>query len=700
MQTQTSSSSHSTSPLMAQLATNVPILLNAAFIISLLLAPIMVLPAGDNFLIESKVLLILGLGLGTGLAWIITTLARKSLQLTISPFILPALLFIVSALVSSFMSPSLPAMQLLGWGGTYIAYATIILLGSSIIPEKSKTGLPMAMALGGALIGLSAVAELVNLGPSRFFNQFLGTQFPASPLFSLSGSPLIGLEVLILALVAVVVYLVTQVKGRNVLLSVAILPIGAGIVSYAYTLYNAAKTSVLFVPYSTSWMIAIDAFKTMRTAFIGAGPESYTQVYLQLKPAFVNVSNYWDLQFGQGSNMPLSLIPTMGMLGLAAWVLLAIIAIRSFTKSSQEAKPAAAVLLASLVLQLFFPPSQLVLLIQAMAVVYWIVAEKNRLKDVQLHAFTVQVIKSNSEVQRVPQHTHIMVYLMTLVSALILGVSGYWVGRLVIGDYYSFRANLSMIKNDLLSVYNRQQKMVVFMPYLPAYRRSYSNTNMSVALALSNSKEASDKDKEQVGPLVQQAIREAKLATTIEPQNSVNWVNLARVYSNLIGSIEGAENWSVAAYNQGLQFSPNDPILSLELGGVLFRIKQYQEAARAFEKAVALKPDWSNAYYSLANAYRQTKEPEKAVTAYQDTITILKSKNTNGENDQTIAGVQTELDEVSKEVKQASGSAKTTGTTKADKPAAAKTGATVQSPDKVAPAASPTVAASPSPATP
>jgi tetratricopeptide (TPR) repeat protein len=258
---------------------------------------------------------------------------------------------------------------------------------------------------------------------------------------------------------------------------------------------------------------------------------------------------------------------------------------------------------------------------------FWTVAEKNKLKDVQLHAFTVHVIKSDTEVKKVPQHSNLMIYIISLVNAILILFTGFWLARYAIAEYFNFAASLNAIQNNPVQAYNDQQRMIQFNPYIAGYHRTYSNTNMAIAIALSNSTTATDQDKQQIAPLVQQAIREARVATAIEPENSIDWVNLARIYNNLIGVAEGAETWSVLAYNQAQTTAPNDPILTLEVGGVLFRIGQYGEAAKAFEKTVQLKPDWANGHYSLANAYRMNKETAKAVASYQTTMTILQNNS-------------------------------------------------------------------------
>ncbi len=614
------------------------------------LLPLIILPLGDNFLIDSKTAFIFGVTFVIGLLWTLITLARRSLQVTLSPFILPLALIGISTIVSIiFNQTTLPLAQLYGFGGVYLAFVLISLIAPSLIEEKHGKLFTYALVLSSILLSLTAGAELLGAGPSRFFNTVLKTQFPSSPIFSLASSPLIAAEVLVMTLVASVVHIFIYKKKANPLfiLGAVISVLGLGVNIFA--LIQAAKTSPLLLPYSATSSIALDVMKSGKAAVIGVGPDNFLQTYLQLKPAWLNVTPFWNLQFSQGSNLPLSILVTLGLFGFAAWILLVIKVIQTALKSSAEGKVIASAVLAGLVVQLFLPINAVVLIIQALALVFWTAAEKGRLKDVQLHAFTVQVTKAGADVQRVPKHSNVMVYLMTSVSAILLVLSlWFWIGPSYLGQYFMFRATVATLNNNAIDTYNFQQKAIQYNPYEASYRRAYSNTNMAIALALSQSKDATDAEKGQVVTLVEQAIREAKTSTVLEPANSTNWLNLGRIYSNLIGTADNADSFTIQAYSQAVASAPTDPILNLEAGGVLYRVKLFNQAVQVFEKTASLKPDWPNAYYNLANAYRENKEPERSVAAYQQTLKLMQDQGKADTED--YKKVAAELAEVQKSV--------------------------------------------------
>lgn len=633
---------------------------NSFFLLAMTVAmTLAVLPFGDNFLIDSKAVLIFVMALGVALLWTASIIRRKSLQITLSSFFLPLLALFITTLISSFLSPSLPVVQLFGMGGIYLAVTLTALIGPSLLQQKRANLFLPVLLVAASILAISGAAELLNAGPSRFANTLLKTNFPSSPVFSISGSPLIALQVILLALAGIGGLVWVQRKKASPLLVAAVFPLLLGLGANARTLYQAQKDSALFLPYGINLSVAIDSLKSVKTAVIGEGPESFLQTYLRLKPETANLTKVWNLQFNQGSNMPLTLVPTMGLVGLAAWLFLFIQVIRRYRVVSDEARPVATVALATFILQLIFPPNIVILALQALALLFWVVAEKDALKDIQLHAFTVHIIKSGSEVQRIPKHSNMMVYIISALNLLLIAFLGVWITRYAVAQYFNFSANMAVVENDLIKVYQRQQQMIAWNKYIPAYHRAYSLTNLNIAVAYSTAQNATDEQRQQAVTLVQQSIREARSAIFLEPANSLNWVNLGRVYSNLIGAAEGADVWAIDSYAQAQALAINDPILSIEIGGLLFRTNRVADSVKVFERTVTLKPDWAPAYYNLAVAYRQNQELQKSVGAYQQTLALL----TPGSDD---------YNKVDQELKQLQGQLNPTKTTESSDASKAK----------------------------
>jgi predicted Zn-dependent protease len=148
---------------------------------------------------------------------------------------------------------------------------------------------------------------------------------------------------------------------------------------------------------------------------------------------------------------------------------------------------------------------------------------------------------------------------------------------------------------------------------------------LALANALAANPDLSDQDQATVSQLVQQSIREAKNAIAIDPNNAIYWTNLAGIYQQLINLAEGADQWTIASYQQAATLEPTNPALALSLGGVYYSLKTYGEAINWFQRSVNLKPDFANGYYNLAIAHRDAGDYAQAAGAMQAVLGLVEA---------------------------------------------------------------------------
>jgi len=151
------------------------------------------------------------------------------------------------------------------------------------------------------------------------------------------------------------------------------------------------------------------------------------------------------------------------------------------------------------------------------------------------------------------------------------------------------------------------------------------------------------------GETLQQAIAVARHATSVNPKNMQNWVQLAGVYENIIGFASGAEVQAILAYDKAVELDPFNP--SLPLAQALYitatDILQVQSAAlaqsgksdvnqekevlekrteflnKALEKlneSIELKSNYSSARFLLAAVYQRLGELDKAIEETQNVV--------------------------------------------------------------------------------
>jgi Tfp pilus assembly protein PilF len=193
----------------------------------------------------------------------------------------------------------------------------------------------------------------------------------------------------------------------------------------------------------------------------------------------------------------------------------------------------------------------------------------------------------------------------------------------VAADYFYRQSLVAMSKNDGGATYNLQIKAIAINAMVPEYRRVYSQTNLALAANLLNNKDITATDKEKASTLVQQAIREGKAAVSLDQLDVVNWTNLAQLYRQLVGVVDGSADWSFQAYQQALILDPTNSQLDLDLGGLLFAAGKYEEADRVFEQAVTNKSDFANAWYNWAYNAKKLNKLGDAVQRMTQAVALV-----------------------------------------------------------------------------
>ncbi len=98
--------------------------------------------------------------------------------------------------------------------------------------------------------------------------------------------------------------------------------------------------------------------------------------------------------------------------------------------------------------------------------------------------------------------------------------------------------------------------------------------------------------------------------------------------------------------------------MRLNLGGFYFSLGKYDQAIRFFQDAANLKPEYANAYYNLAAAYKEQKKYQEAYSALLNTLNLVPYDS------QDYQKAKSDLDELAKMLPaalQASPSAKPAG---------------------------------------
>ncbi|MDZ4228745.1 MAG: tetratricopeptide repeat protein, partial [Patescibacteria group bacterium] len=549
--------------------------------------PLFWLPLTTDFYQFNKLVLFYIL---TGLAligWLIYSITSKTVRLTLSPPLLPWLLLAAAAATATWFNPPPTPELWLSSAGIYLVGFIYFLLTTTIIQNAPQV--KTVLMLTSLSLGLAAIGGVVNFNPV---------------------GPGLGLVSLLLAWLPA--SLVLAVKIRSGVRKIAYFLLSGIMVSSlilnGYKLLPGQELTPVLLPKLTGWSIAVDTLKTK--LFFGTGPGRFIESFTQFKPLNLNQGNLWNIGFTTSANLYLEVLTTMGLVGLAVFIWLL-----GSANRLRRRQPGTRITASQLALVLSLGSQLIIGLVIPFTIINWVflvftlsllvAAQKSKqspqVKDVLLSLTAVSLVEPW---EQSPKSSPLLPWLIALPAVLGLAIVGFSLSKIYAADYYFKQSLDAAAQNQGKETYDLQIKAISLAPAVDRYRLSYSNTNLALANSLASSSDLSDQDRQTIATLIQQSIREARLATQINPRRAGNWANLANIYKTLVNFADGADQFAQAAYVRAVQLDPGNPSLRLDLGGLFYSLKQYDLAEDRFKEAVQLKPNLPNAYYNLSYVYQ------------------------------------------------------------------------------------------------
>ena len=414
---------------------------------------------------------------------------------------------------------------------------------------------------------------------------------------------------------------------------------------------------LLFPPASTSWYAAVETLKNPVNALFGVGIDNFSAIFTKVKGIEYNQSNLWQINsFSSSRSGLLHIFTESGLVGFAVFGFLLVFFVRTMLQNNsdkthkqltlnilQENPYLPAGLLTVLVFIIL--PSSLVMFF----LLYFLLSEIAKIKN------------RNSEESVVGLAQILPLYIALFVLSLaVVAVLSYLLGRAYLAEYYFKKSLNGFVRNNVKELYDNQRQAIILNSRIERFRINFSQTNLAIAnniasKASSSAKATQDKqpanqlseeDRQTIAQAIQTAIAEVKAAVSLNPQKAANWENLALIYRNILTVAQGADSWTISAFQRAIVLDPQNPIYRLNLGGVFYTLENWDDASNLFSQAVSLKPDWSNAHYNLAWASFQKTNYKLAVSEMQNAIKLLDA-NTAKED---MARAQKELEEFKKKL--------------------------------------------------
>jgi len=562
--------------------------------------PLFFLPLTTNYYEFNKNFLLFFFIVILYFLWAIKIFLQKEIRFKTTPFTLPilalALAFILSTLLAS--PNKVESLITPNSTGTIILLTLFYFLITNY--ELRITYFVLPLIASAAILGLIAIYQFFGFGKT-----FVPAGGPLPLLMFLAVVFPIGLKNFLAKLKSS--FLASSILGLGLVL------IFTGLILTVFQILPGKPNALIILPYQTAWSIAIESFK--QNPLIGVGPENFITAFNRFRPITYNQSRFWAIRFDTGPNYPLHLLTTTGILGLTAfiWLLITLVKNRKTDK---------VILISTMILiaLLFVLPVNTISLFTLFLLLGLYALPKKGL-----------IVKLKN------------IFWLPLVLCFLLSAVGcYFAARVWLSEYYFKKSLTAAAQKQGVNTYNYQVKAIQLNPKNTNLHLIYSQTNLVLANSLVTKSNVSDEDKKKVSELVNQAIREAKIATALNPIDSKNWENLASIYQGLVNFAADAEKWAILGYQQAINNDPINPRLYFNLGSLFYQLKNFDQAILAFQTAVSLKPDYANGYYNLAAAFKEQKKYPDAYQALQNTLNLIPQTSPDWQK------VKNELDELAK----------------------------------------------------
>ena len=420
--------------------------------------------------------------------------------------------------------------------------------------------------------------------------------------------------------------------------SVASVIILAGLIVSIFSIATLHNTVLL--PMETGFQTAFasisqDTGRVFQGFLFGSGFGEFFIDFTKFKLASFNTNpTLWNLPFIHSSSFVLELLATTGILGLLSFLFLCF----KIVKEKPLFIPLIVLLAVSFLVPFSFYSLGLLFILLGLYASLRGLTDERRYFDVeiQLVAFKKGFFAFSSEESRTAKgYNKLLSYIVfgiILIFVLVFGFLTY--------DYLSANVNFqkSLIaanQNNGQLTYNLQSTALssVSGRYVDSYYRIFSQTNLALANSLASSIPAGAKVSAQttqtVYTLVQQSINAARQATTVSPQNAINWENLASIYRALIGFGQNADSFALLAQQQATQLNSTNPQEYIALGGIYYQLSSWDKAQENFQQAINLKADYANAYYNLGHVLLQKGDLKGALTQFQTVASLIPNDPVN-----------------------------------------------------------------------
>lgn len=361
-----------------------------------------------------------------------------------------------------------------------------------------------------------------------------------------------------------------------------------------------------------------------RDLLLGSGPNTFLYDWLKFKPSVINSTIFWNTRFLSGIGHLPSMLATTGILGgaslLALLVLLLLYGAKTLSYSLYENDLLQVLLAVSFLGSIylwafvfFYSPGFVIFALAFLNTGLFL--------GMLIRAGKLEIIEISFLAN--PKIGFISVLLIVV---LILGS---------ITSFYLFsqKARAAYSFNKAINILNTQGNLdetesnilkAISLDNQDEYLRALTEIDLlRIQQVLSQKDIPEDEARTKFQNALAAAIQNAQQATTLNPQDPLNWMELGKVYESVIPlKITGADSMAISSYEQALKVSPFDPTPLFTSARVEVQSQKIKEAREYIQSALNLKGDLAQAIFLLSQIEAGEGNLKEAIARTEQTAIL------------------------------------------------------------------------------
>ncbi len=401
-------------------------------------------------------------------------------------------------------------------------------------------------------------------------------------------------------------------------ISIVLLLGGTNISSYA-SKFLKIQTLEIRPNFEATMNLATIALK--QNFALGVGPNKFAEFWSAHKPVEINQTQFWNSDFYAGSGFVPTVVITTGLLGLLSllaflgmYALSGVKAMFAQANSSKSRYLATSTFLVSVYLWIMlflYSPSITVL---ALAFMFTGLFTATLVPQGIIGSWKVNIFAN-------PKANF-----LTVLSAMILLVlsvaGGYFVWERAIASTvfqsgvlgYQKDGNIALVRESTVKAINLVPSDVYWRGLTEIFVADLSR----VMSGITNQSQMTEALRTEIQTLVVNSVESARKATEVGPRNFQNWFALGRVYEILAqNGVEGSLENARSAYAEAGLRAPTNPAIPLAIARLDVMSGDAEKAKENIAKAISLKNNYTDAYFTLAQIEVASNNLKGAITSVE-----------------------------------------------------------------------------------